>query len=477
LKNWTSALKKVKTHLKNKVINPDEALGLINEIEFQERTENILGWSKYYFPDKFDQPFCNNFHNYLVEIRNITRTNTLAPRGYAKTTIECFAIPIYQALNEPDTFRHYLNIQDTSTKAISVNLTIREEIENNELLKRDYGELVNDEKWTEKQFVLSNGVVFTAIGAGDSVRGINYRNVRPDFILIDDLYNEDDIYSPDRVLKKNRWFWSSIYKSLAKKESACIHIQGTAIRQNDLMHTLPTDLWKTAKFQAIIDYDKKIVLWPEVETFEKLMEDKKQMGSVIFSREMQNDTHDDETSLIKLSYITYYDKLPDKVNKWSWSWDTAIKEEAQNDYSVGTLWAQCEDGYYLVYMYRTKEDFPKLEKSLENLFLSRPASEVLVEDKSSGQQLVQVFRRKTSIPVIAMRPGKDMGLKKIERLGYVAGLFESGNVKFPKDSPWVMDVVDELINFGTANHDDIVDSITQYLSKRLGHRRPRITIC
>ncbi len=469
--DWPKQLKKLKTLVENGKIEPEEASGLLDDIEFYQRTEDVLAWGKYYFSDKFSEPFCYELHDYLVSIRHELLTDTLAPRGYAKTTIKCFLIPIYQALNEPDLFNHYLNIQSTSTKAVAVNLTIREEIENNELLLKDYGNLIGDEKWTEKQFVLSNGVVFTAIGAGDSVRGINYRNLRPDYIIGDDLYDDDDIYSLERVRKKNRWFWSSIYKAISKKKTACIHLQGTAIHREDLMHTLPRDSWVFKKFQAIVDEEKKEVLWPEVESYEKLIKDKEMMGSIIFAREMQNELHDDENAIIKTHYIVYYDTLPDKVKSYSWSWDTAIEEGDQNDYTVGTLWAECEDGFYLVYMYRKKVEFPDLERDIKKCFEMVKAKEVLVEKKASGHQIVQAFKRQTAIPVIQMTQGRDMGKKKSERLILCSGLFEAGKVKLPSTKPWTVDVVDELVNFPNATHDDIVDSITMYLERKVNPKK------
>ena len=466
--NWNQQLKNLKNALKNDLIPLDEAESLLDDIEFYRRCDNILEWGKYYFPDKFSLPFCHELHDYLISIRNKKFTNTLAPRGYAKTTIKCFLIPIYLALNEPETYRHYLNIQATSTKAVAVNLTIREEIESNELLKKDYGELVGDEKWTEKQFVLKNGVVFTAIGSGDSVRGINYRNTRPDYIIGDDLYDEDDIYSLDRVKKKNNWFWSSIYKALSKNDNAAIHIQGTAIHREDLMHTLPKDIWVSRKFQAIPDIDEKRVLWPEAETFDKLMQDKSQMGSIIFMREMMNDLHDDENAIIKSHWIKYYDTLP-TVKYYYWSWDTAIEEGTQSDYTVGTLWAECENGYYLVDMYRKKVDLPDLDRDIRQCFEMTKCRELLVEKKASGHQIVQLFKKYSKYPIIPMTQGKEMRKKKSERLIVTSGLFESGKVLFPSNKPWMVDVVDELVNFPNASHDDIVDSITMFLERRLNN--------
>jgi len=126
-------------------------------------------------------------------------------------------------------------------------------------------------------------------------------------------------------------------------------------------------------------------------------------------------------------------------------------------------------------MYRKKVEFPELEKSLASLFEMHKASEVLVEDKASGQQIVQVFKRNTSLPIIPMTPGKDMALKKEERLMIVSSLFEAGKVKLPRNKEWVTTIVDELVNFPGVAHDDIVDSISQYLSRRLKRRAPRAT--
>jgi predicted phage terminase large subunit-like protein len=79
------------------------------------------------------------------------------------------------------------------------------------------------------------------------------------------------------------------------------------------------------------------------------------------------------------------------------------------------------------------------------------------------------------MPVIPMVPGKDMLSKKEERLEICSQLFEAGKVFLPEGKTWVKDVVNELTNFPNAHHDDIVDSISQYLSKRLGFPgRPRV---
>ena len=151
---------------------------------------DILNWGRILFPDKFNLPFCQELHNYFIEIAHEPFTDTLAPRGHAKTAIKCFLIPLFIALTEPNRYKHYLNIQKTSSKAVTVNLNIRNELELNELLVEVYGDQRTD-KWTEKQFVMKNGVIFSSLGAGDSIRGIQVSNKRPDYIVLDDMYDDE----------------------------------------------------------------------------------------------------------------------------------------------------------------------------------------------------------------------------------------------------------------------------------------------
>lgn len=172
--------------------------------------------------------------------------------------------------------------------------------------------------------------------------------------------------------------------------------------------------------------------------------------------------------ILKTEWLRYYrlDALPSVV-RWSWSVDTAVKEGTHNDFSVAQLWAECADGYYLVKQWRAKVPYPELKAQMQIMFSANKASEVLIEDKQSGQQLIQDFKRGTTFPVIPMMPGKNMALKKIERMNYVSTLFEAGKVYIPEDAEFTEDVKLEWISFPNGDHDDQCDAMTQYLTRRL----------
>jgi len=52
---------------------------------------------------------------------------------------------------------------------------------------------------------------------------------------------------------------------------------------------------------------------------------------------------------------------------------------------------------------------------------------------------------------------------KITRLYTCQPAFESGSVFFPKQAPWLEDLLSELLSFPSGRHDDQVDSLSQAL--------------
>jgi len=468
----------IEKSLSKKKISNEEANWLINKLVIKDREKNILQWGKYYFPEKFTKPFCKELHNYFIDIRHHDFTDTLAPRNHAKTVIKCFLIPIYQSIVEPHLFQHYLNIQNTTTKAISINITIRNEFEFNEKLRNDYGDLIDNKKWTEKQFVLKNGVVFTAIGAGESMRGLNYLNKRPDYIVGDDLYDDEDIHNLERLKKKKNWFWSSIYPARDQMKKTSIHLQGTAINKNDLLHeNFGKEGITSRKFQSIIDYDKKITLWFD---YDNLIRDKELMGSIQFEREMQNNCRDDSSSIIKEAWINFKkcDLVEkegilylnnEKVIKKIGNVDPAIGEKNVNDFTGKAYIIKTE--YQNFYIYEIKNDHFSFNTNLDdikNWHLRHKFDIFKIESISAFQAFGQEIRRTTDIPLKEIKTVKD----KISRLEGVSSLFENNKVFINENIPIDLknELVEQLIN-NEPNHDDIRDAVI------LGLEESKLLIC
>lgn len=468
------------------------------EARYCAARKDILGWGMAIFPDKFHVPFCLELHQYLVDIRHEPFASTEAPRNHAKTTIECFLIPAFQALEEPETFDHYLNVQATDEKALAVNQTIKTEFEENELLRAMYGD-VRGARWTNSQFVVRvrgndgavHEIVFTAKSAGQSIRGINYNSKRPCYIIVDDLYNEEDLNNAESTEKKNAWFDGALMYARAKTRRCCVHLLGTAINLYDKLeknkknaklgpHTdvpdaKPTGRWVCKTFKAIKDMGQKVVLWPELNTFDDLMADQIDHGSIIFYREMQNERWDEATSIVKRSWLTSWEYDPAAVILGPrerrlvgvlLGCDPSIGKNQENDDTAivviwKTLWQDSKASEYWI--------DSALSKHLslnERVLLLQAIADKQPEGKKIGKAILEAVggfqdfgaeaKRRTTLPITTVEKVKD----KISNLMNKSVHFETGRVHLNKhiDAATKEQIVYQLTT-NYPKHDDLRDAI------------------
>ena len=179
---------------------------------------------------------------------------------------------------------------------------------------------------------------------------------------------------------------------------------------------------------------------------------------------------DKETSgIIKSDWWRYFDVndlYRNRILKIVQSWDTAFKEKEGNDFSVCTTWAVGINSYYLIDMWRGRAAFPELKRKCKELYEIHKANEVLIEDKASGQSLIQEMQRETAIPIKPIKVDKD----KVARVHAITPLIEAGKVYLPNDAEWVNTLKTECEDFPDGEFDDIVDSISQFLNHVKGKK-------
>ena len=165
--------------------------------------------------------------------------------------------------------------------------------------------------------------------------------------------------------------------------------------------------------------------------------------------------------------ITFYEVILEKFDYFIQSWDTAIKTSEAADYIVCTCWGVVDktgvgehSKYYLVSMIRHKFNYPELKIQLKKLSAKYCPRFILIEDKASGQQLIQdlIFDGFTNI--VAIKPKLD----KITRFISTIPLFQSGRVLIPNMSNFKSVFITEVTSFPNSKNDDIVDSVSQFLN-------------
>jgi predicted phage terminase large subunit-like protein len=143
------------------------------------------------------------------------------------------------------------------------------------------------------------------------------------------------------------------------------------------------------------------------------------------------------------------------------TWDTGFKTTAGSAYSVCQTWGRGPFGFILLDRFRERLEWPDLERKVIQLYNEQRPQAVLIEDRASGQSLIQSLNRNTSIPIIPIQAVLD----KVLRARVVSPLFEAGRVWVPDSSiaPWIGEVVDFWASFPNTKFLDDTDAMSQVL--------------
>ena len=114
----------------------------------------------------------------------------------------------------------------------------------------------------------------------------------------------------------------------------------------------------------------------------------------------------------------------------------------------------------MLHLWRGRVEFPELKRILASLEEQWKPNAILVEDKASGQSLIQELKLSTALPIIPVKVDSD----KQTRAQAVTPLIEAGKVFLAQSAPWVSHFVEEMACFPNGIHDDVVDATTQALN-------------
>lgn len=195
----------------------------------------------------------------------------------------------------------------------------------------------------------------------------------------------------------------------------------------------------------------------------------KEISPALRDQEIYGKFVDAETAgIIKHDWWRYYDdenKLYEqRVLKKVQSWDTAFKKNQENDYSVCTTWLVGVNAFYLIDMWKGRVEFPELKKKVIELYGLHKVNEILIEDKASGQSLLQELQRNTRLPIKPIKVEQD----KIARVNAITPLIEVGRIVLPSNKYWLKSFTDECEEFPNGEFDDVVDSMSQFLLNEKG---------
>lgn len=261
--------------------------------------------------EKLKKFVAEKYQNLITIQKKLSGAMFIEPREHGKTVRWSFAYVLWCVLTGRS---RYILLIGASGDAACENLNnIKIEIEENERIKEDYGEL-QGETWTNKRLEFKNSTCIQAKGAGASMRGTRFRQYRPDLIVLDDVLKDDAVNSPSQRNKIHKWLKRVVF-NLGK--GAFVIWVNTIFHNDDPISRLCRELengdlvnWIAVRLSCL--RQDGTPLWPEYWSIEDLNNKKKTIGISAFSTEYCNEPLADEERVICPEWINEhrYDALP-----------------------------------------------------------------------------------------------------------------------------------------------------------------------
>lgn len=401
----------------------------------------------------------------------------LAPRDHGKTEVFTITYPLYRILKDPNI--RILVLSKTITQARKCLRIIKHELETNERIKRDFGDL-RGFPWGQDAIYCrrsrqSKDPTVEVVGALGAITGGHF-----DLIVADDIIDDENVKTAQRREDMRNWFLGTILQ-LAEPESQII-VVGTRKHYDDLYsHLLENPLWKCDRESAIIEWpneenityirneDGQIVdvevtgsyevLWPEKWGIEALLLDRLAIGSILFNREKQNKPHK-EGNLLKrdwLHLINRKDIPPLSDLRIFMGIDLAISESEQADYTAIAVIGVSKYDVYLLKIYYARLSFPEQVKVIGAYAKQwRPVC-INIESNAYQVSIQQHLFATTPLPVRASKTLKD----KATRFIAMSANFENGRVRISEDID--DEFITEWTEFPDSKHDDCLDAVEKAL--------------
>jgi predicted phage terminase large subunit-like protein len=312
------------------------------------------------------------------------------------------------------------------------------------------------------RFTTTAGGEYSAVGRGGPVTGRG-----ASLLVLDDLIKDSSEANSDTICRGIVDWLQSVAFTRLTPNGRVLAIATRWSERDPMGWIMQQPGWTILHLPAFAEAADPLgreigeALWPSQYPVEALEAVRADVGSRVFQTLYQGNVSASQGTIFKRDWFQHYQQRPERFSRIIQSWDTAFKTGATNDHSVCATIGESQSGFYLLSLYRAKVEFPELKRQVAQQADYWRPSEIYVEDKASGQSLIQELKLSTNYPVIPVPIDRD----KETRASAVTGYFEAGRVLFPSDAPWVVDLEDELASFPGGLHDDCVDAITQALNR------------
>ena len=270
---------------------------------------------------------------------------------------------------------------------------------------------LSEDSTSVRRFNTTAGGAYFAVGRGGAITGRGAH-----LLLIDDPIKDREEANSETVRKALHEWYASVAYTRLMPGGAIIIIQ-TRWHEDDLAGWLlrehANENWDVLCLPAIAEQDEGFrkegePLWPEQFPLPELERIRAAIGGRAWASLYQQRPAAADGVIFKRDWWQFF-SLPLTVtfDQIVQSWDTAFKKGTENDFSVCTTWGVAGDGYYLLHLWRGRVEFPELKRMVASLAEHWKPNAILIEDKASGQSLIQELKLSTALPLIPVKVDSD----------------------------------------------------------------------
>lgn len=430
----------------------------------------------YYFPHWTVNPEtgeatpCAPFHvsaaNKILKDRNL-KAAFQWHRGAAKSTNMDVFVPMWLMAQEHREINVMVLVGKSEDNAKTLLGDIQAELQYNQRYIHDFGEQYNVGTWEEGEFVTRSEVAFFARGRGQSPRGLRYRSHRPDYVVIDDLDDDELVESPARVTKLFDWVRSALFGTLDGGRGRFIMV-GNLIAKNSVLAKW-CDI-KSVHVTKVNIYDNKGgISWASKWTPQEVKDIENVVGYRAFQKEYMNNPII-EGAIFRNEWIRW-GKRPawSKFSEIVLYIDPSFKGSIKNDYKAAKLWGKAGTTLYHLRAFVRQSSVAEMVRWCYDLYEWTREQGISVrwymEANFMQDTILDEFRREGELRGYQLPITGDKRKKpdKFQRVEAISPLWERGFVVYDetqKDDPDMLAGIDQTLAFekGMRGHDDAPDA-------------------
>lgn len=441
---------------------------------------NYAAFCEYYFPhyltlrDKVTGEPIRVIHNApfhnaaAAKVKNTPNLKAVFkwPRGHAKSTHFDIFLPLWLMFQSKRLINFMVVVGKSEDSANRLLADIQAELEYNQRIISDFGEQKSAGAWTEGEFKTQGGNKFLAVGRGQSPRGLRDRESRPDYIVIDDLDDDELCRNEKRVKELTDWVKEALFGALDVGRGRFIMVGNLISKCSVLANLCKTKGVHVSEIKAVDRNGNPV--WRDKWTKEEAQEYADFVGFRAWNKEMMHNPINDG-SIFRHDWIRFK-RLPrlEKYEMLVCYTDPSFKSTTANDYKASRLWGKIGTELHLIDCYVRQDTVSGMVRWLYDLYertRDRVAITFFMEANFMQDIILDEFAAEGNLRgyQLPLMPDRRKKPEKIQRIEAVSPLWERGFVFYNealKDSPDMQVGIEQTLALerGSRVHDDAPDA-------------------